>query len=515
MISVFITFYKLFLFGDSLYTARISRRMMVMRIQHNIRAMNADRQVGITEGILGKSAEKLSSGYKVNRAADDAAGLSISEKMRRQVRGLTQASANSEDGISMIQIADGALTEVHDMIDRCLELSVQASNGTNSASDREKIQDEISQIITEIDAIKDKTKFNEIYVLKGIGVYAPDRIERSLFPVGSLPDWVDCPAIRYENEVDGKTVLFEEYTDSQGDRHVASSMDFSAFSANNKQDLYGKGFSTTCCTCNNFYCVEFTSGTGAQAPVVSGNSFVYKLGIDDIHTASDLIDAILDLTKDGNGNLGHPAGHFTQLEKDPANSNKLWVYDNRPGTPYNTKMDWGLFAAGVMYEMEKLIPGSHEEPQQVALQVGADTGNQMILKMATISSHALGIDNIDVRGGFVYDRQVVRTSTGERRRLTVEVSGADQAIKAFGKAKDIVSAERSRLGAYQNRLEHTVKNLDNVVENTAASESRIRDTDMAEEMVLYSNHNILLQSGQAMLAQANQSEQGILSLLAG
>lgn len=481
-----------------------------MRIQHNIRAMNADRQLGITEGILGKSAEKLSSGYKVNRAADDAAGLSISEKMRRQIRGLTQASANSEDGISMIQIADGALTEVHDMIDRCLELSVQASNGTNSASDREKIQDEISQIITEIDAIKDKTKFNEIYVLKGIGVYAPDRIERSLFPVGSLPDWVKCPAIRYENEVDGKTVFSENYKGS-----VAASMDFGEFSAATKQDLYGKGFSTTCCTCNNFYCVEFTSGTGAQTPIISGNSYVYRLGIDDIHSASDLIDAILDLTKGSNGTPGNPADHFTQLEKDPTNPNKLWVYDNRPGTPYNTKMDWGLFAAGVMYEMEKLIPGSHEEPQQVALQVGADTGNQMILKMATISSHALGIDNIDVRGGFVYDRQVVRTSTGERRRLTVEVSGADQAIKAFSKAKDYVSAERSRLGAYQNRLEHTVKNLDNVVENTTASESRIRDTDMAEEMVLYSNHNILLQSGQAMLAQANQSGQGILSLLAG
>ena len=483
-----------------------------MRIQHNIRAMNADRQLGITEGILGKSAEKLSSGYKVNRAADDAAGLSISEKMRRQIRGLTQASANSEDGISMIQIADGALTEVHDMIDRCLELSVQASNGTNSASDREKIQDEISQIITEIDAIKDKTKFNEIYVLKGIGVYAPDRIERSLFPVGSLPDWVECPSIRYENEVDGETVLWETYNGC-----VASSMDFSALSAGNKQDLYGKGFSTTCCTCNNFYCVEFTSGTGPQASVQSGNSYVYRLGIDDIHSASDLIDAILDLTKASDTDLGHPAGHFTHLKKDDVNPNKLWVYDERPISQAkpDPKNGWGLFAAGVMYEQETLIPGSHEEPQQIALQVGADTGNQMILKMATISSHALGIDNIDVRGGFVYDRQVVRTSKGEYRRLTVEVSGADQAIKAFGKAKDIVSAERSRLGAYQNRLEHTVNNLDNVVENTTASESRIRDTDMAEEMVLYSNHNILLQSGQAMLAQANQSGQGILSLLAG
>ena len=489
---------------------------MVMRIQHNIIAMNADRQLGITEGILGKSAEKLSSGYKVNRAADDAAGLSISEKMRKQIRGLTQASANSEDGISMIQIADGALTEVHDMIDRCMELSIQASNGTNSESDRQKIQDEIDQIITEIDAIKERTKFNEIHVLKGIGVYAPDRIERSLYPIGSLPDWVKCPSIKYENEQDGKTVLFETYTDKNGTMYnAAASMDFSEFSADNKGDLYGKGFSTTCCTCDNFYCVEFTRGTGVQPPVQSGNSHIFKLGIDDIHSASDLIDAILDLTKDANGNPGHPAGHYTQLERDPNNPDKLWVYDNRPYEMPRPQQDRGLFAAGVMYEVERVIPGSHEEPLQVALQVGADTGNQMILKMATISSHALGIDNVDVRGGFVYDRQVVRTANGERRTLTVKVSGADQAIKAFSNAKDKVSAERSRLGAYQNRLEHTVKNLDNVVENTTASESRIRDTDMALEMVLYSNRNILLQSGQAMLSQANQSSQGILSLLAG
>lgn len=486
---------------------------MVMRIQHNIRAMNADRQLGMTEGILGRSAEKLSSGYKVNRAADDAAGLSISEKMRKQIRGLTQASANSEDGISMIQIADGALTEVHDMIDRCLELSVQASNGTNSISDRQKIQDEIDQIITEIDAIKERTKFNEIQVLKGIGVYAPDRVVRSLFPVGSLPDWVECPSIKYENEVDGETVLFEEYIDGAGGRHVAASMDFKEFSNDTKADLYGKGFSTTCCTCDKFYCVEFTSGTGAQAPVISGNSFVFKLGIDDIHSASDLVDAIIQLTTSNTGNPGNPDDHFTVLEKDAANPNKLWVYDNRTWATPTPSRGEGLFAAGVMYEMEKVIPGSHEEPLQVALQVGADTGNQMILKMATISSHALGIDNIDVRGGYIYERQVVRTSKGEYRRLTVQVSGADQAIRAFGNAKDKVSAERSRLGAYQNRLEHTVDNLNNVVENTTASESRIRDTDMAREMVLYANRNILLQSGQAMLAQANQSGQGILSLL--
>lgn len=486
-----------------------------MRIQHNIEAMNANRQLNITGGSLAKSARNLSSGYKINIAADDAAGLSISEKMRKQVRGLTQASTNSEDGISMIQIADGALAEVHDMIDRCLELSVQASNGTNSVSDREKIQEEINQIITEIDMIKERTMFNEVNVLKGIGVYAPDKIVRSMFPVGSLPDWVDCPSIKYENEQDGKTVFSETYTGTnkagQTGTFTAASMDFTDYAAN-KNDLYGKGFSTTCCTCNNYYCVEFTKGTGPQPPIQSGNSHIYQLGIDNINTASDLIDAILDLTK-GTNFPGNPADHFTELVKDPANPNKLWVYDNRIGQKPYPKGDQGLFAAGVMYEQEKVIPGSRENPQQLALQVGADTGNQMILKMAVISSHALGIDTVDVRGGYVYERQVVRTSKGEYRRLTVEVSGADQAIRAFSNAKDKVSKERSRLGAYQNRLEHTVGNLDNVVENTTAAESQIRDTDMAKEMVQYSNKNILQQAGQSMLSQANQSRQGILSLL--
>lgn len=494
-----------------------------MRIQHNITAMNANRQLNITGGALAKSARNLSSGYKINMAADDAAGLSISEKMRKQVRGLTQASTNSEDGISMIQIADGALSEVHDMIDRCLELSVQASNGTNSESDRQKIQDEISQIITEIDMIKERTMFNEINVLKGIGVYAPDKIVRNLFPVGGLPDWVDCPSIKYENEQNGKTVFSEKYTGTNKDgvssTFTAASMDFTDFAAN-KSDLYGKGFSTTCCTCSNYYCVEFTTGTGtaSDTQTVHGRtSYIYKLGIDNINTASDLIDAILNLTKgpktDGTTVPGKPAGHYTELVKDSKNPNKLWVYDERPYESPNAKNDNGLFAAGVMYEQEKVIPGSRENPQQLALQVGADTGNQMILKMAVISSHALGIDNVDVRGGFVYEQQVVRTSKGEYRRLTVEVSGADQAIRAFSSAKDIVSKERSRLGAYQNRLEHTVNNLDNVVENTTAAESQIRDTDMATEMVQYSNKNILQQAGQAMLSQANQSRQGILSLL--
>ena len=138
-----------------------------MVVQHNLRAMNSNRMLGITQGTLSKSAEKLSSGYKVNRAADDAAGLSISEKMRKQIRGLSQASLNAEDGISAVQTAEGALTEVHDMLQRMNELAVKASNGTNALSDRQTIQDEVDQLLTEIDRVAETTKFNETYLLKG------------------------------------------------------------------------------------------------------------------------------------------------------------------------------------------------------------------------------------------------------------------------------------------------------------------------------------------------------------
>ena len=138
-----------------------------MVVQHNLRAMNANRMLGITQGTLSKSAEKLSSGYKVNRAADDAAGLSISEKMRKQIRGLSQASLNAEDGISAVQTAEGALTEVHDMLQRMNELAVKAANGTNALSDRQTIQDEVDQLLTEIDRVSETTKFNETYLLKG------------------------------------------------------------------------------------------------------------------------------------------------------------------------------------------------------------------------------------------------------------------------------------------------------------------------------------------------------------
>ncbi len=271
-----------------------------MVVQHNLTAMNSNRMLGVTTSTQAKSTEKLSSGYKINRAADDAAGLAISEKMRRQVRGLTQAAANAQDGISCVQTAEGALNEVHDMLQRMNELAVKAANGTNQTEDREYIQLEVAQLMSEIDRVKNTTTFNERNLLNG----------------------------------------------------------------------------------------SFTN---------------------------------------------------------------------------------------------------------VGLQVGAEgnDANTIKLTIGTISSAGLSIDDVDVSS----------------------VDGAKNAISKIANAIKTLNSQRATLGAVQNRLEHTINNLNNVVENTTAAESAIRDTDMAAEMVRYSNNNILAQAGQSMLAQANQSNQGVLSLL--
>ncbi len=273
-----------------------------MVVQHNLTAMNSNRMLGITTGSQAKSAEKLSSGYKINRAADDAAGLAISEKMRRQIRGLTQASTNAQDGISCVQTAEGALAEVHDMLQRMNELAVQAANGTQTAADRGYIDQEIQQLKTEIDRVATTTTFNEQCLLDG------------------------------------------------------------TFSGKN-------------------------------------------------------------------------------------------------------------------------------------LQVGAENDSHQVIEIsiAGIKASLIGIDNISVTGD--------------------TADGAKDAIDKIKVALASVSSQRSTLGAVQNRLEHTIKNLDNVVENTTSAESSIRDTDMATEMVRYSNNNILAQAGTAMLTQANQANQNVLSLL--
>lgn len=314
-----------------------------MVVQHNLTAMNSNRMLGLTTSTQAKSTEKLSSGYKINRAADDAAGLSISEKMRRQIRGLTQASANAEDGISCVQTAEGALNEVHDMLQRMNELAVKGENGTLTSVDRGYIKDEIAQLMNEIDRVQSTTTFNE------------------------------------QNMLDGSFTGKGLQVGAESGQHIDIS-------------------------------IKSMSMTGLATAAQNTKTSYYALD-----------------------NTGKPA--TTQTAMSTATAKNLI----------------SIFTKG------KTVDG-------------------------TTHTYATAQDFAS--------------------------------LNAFVKsALQTVSTQRSALGAVQNRLEHTINNLDNVVENTTSAESAIRDTDMATEMVKYSNNNILTQAGQAMLAQANQSNQGVLSLL--
>jgi flagellin len=391
--------------------------------------------LSITNGSLSKSAEKLSSGYKVNRAADDAAGLSISEKMRKQIRGLDQASANAQDGISAVQTAEGALTEVHDMLQRMNELAVKASNGTMSEDDRQTLQDEVDQLLTEVDRVAETTKFNETYLLKGND---------------NKTVTITCSA--YDAGLKGyfsKTATGARSTTVASGQSVSEVYFSVTFTAGEKVTIAGKD-----------YVIDTTVDTGD-----------YKKSNTSSINAADAVDMMTKELKRANG-IGNTNAKVENQSSDP------------------TKTTTGKFTF-------KITKGTTQTNGALdfSLHVGADADmtNKIAVSIDSMDTKGLGINKLNVRD--------------------TDGMGGTYAIDAISEAVSRVSKTRSALGAIQNRLEHTIKNLDNIVENTTAAESQIRDTDMADEMVKYSNNNILAQAGQSMVAQANQSNQGVLSLL--
>ena len=449
-----------------------------MVVQHNLQAMNANRMLNVTTGAQSKSTEKLSSGYKINRAADDAAGLSISEKMRKQIRGLDQASSNAQDGVSAVQTAEGALTEVHSMLQRMNELAVQASNGTNSESDRKAIQDEVDQassnaqdgvsavqtaegaltevhsmlqrmnelavqasngtnsesdrkaiqdevdqLVTEIDRVAETTKFNETYLLKGD-----------------------------DSKAAVQDTVYKKYDISSLKSVISESSKLSE--KNDFDSLTGK------------FTMNFTTG------LVEGGVWNGKR-INSTNTTADEIS--LDDAK---------AAELTALKNAITNSGAI------TGTATNDGADIAITSTNAQKQTF-----TKAAALDISIHVGADStaNNKITLSIESMSSAGLHLTGLTVAGA--------------------DASNATSSINQIADAIQLVSDQRSKLGAVQNRLEHTIDNLDNVVENTTAAESRIRDTDMAEEMVNYSKNNILAQAGQSMLAQANQSTQGVLSLL--
>ncbi len=473
-----------------------------MVVQHNLRAMNSNRMLGITQGTLSKSAEKLSSGYKVNRAADDAAGLSISEKMRKQIRGLSQASLNAEDGISAVQTAEGALTEVHDMLQRMNELAVKASNGTNALSDRQTIQDEVDQLLTEIDRVAETTKFNETYLLKGdTDTVTKKASAKDAGLVGTLREGATTATFTINKLSLGDTVSIggQEYTIGGTTANVTAS--FQTLKANFKGGelvtLDGVQYTIAAGSTVENEDKNILAADKIEAKIKDGSSFTYN-GV--THTAMVKADGTR-----GDVN-GRDATNATILTIDQAEkmilqeltlANNIGTDSDAPATVTKQTDRVDANDPNKKYVDYVIKKGdiSVKEDLNFSLHVGADAdmNNKIGVKIQALDTSGLGIRGLNVKDG--------------------SGAAATYAIDAIADAVSTVSAQRSLLGAVQNRLEHTINNLDNVVENTTAAESQIRDTDMATEMVKYSNANILSQAGQSMLAQGNQSNQGVLSLL--
>ena len=492
-----------------------------MVVQHNLTAMNSNRMLGVNTKSQAKSTEKLSSGYKINRAADDAAGLSISEKMRKQIRGLTQASSNAQDGISAVQTAEGALNEVQDMLQRMNELAVKSANGTHSETDRDYIQNEIDQLTTEIDRVSETTKFNETYLLKGDQNATKDYTYTYNTATGKAAE-VKLPTTD-SNNGNKLTVTFDPATASGEAQNEVAKL------------IRDQGFSVTS-----------SSEKNATDPAKFDNSITLKLNGTEKYkvveqTAGSVYEiqdntgkkiASINLTVNNGGTVGvGQTDKFTKVGTETitassatagyGNGETMKYYDkDGNGIPENALDSYftsSTNAAGTtittsarsdaknVYDAlgNKLTPDSTLVTAKqdltgalsLTLHVGADatSNNQISVNLDAMSAKGLGVNGLKVDGA--------------------DDTNARDAIETIKEAIQKVSTQRSALGAVQNRLEHTINNLDNVVENTTSAESQIRDTDMATEMVKYSNNNILSQAGQAMLAQANQSNQGVLSLL--
>ena len=542
---------------------------MAMIVQHNMTAMNANRQLGISTSALAKSTEKLSSGYRINRAADDAAGLAISEKMRSQIRGLDQASTNASDGISMIQTAEGALNESHSILQRMRELCVQAANGTETDEDRGNIQDEIEQLQEELDRIASDTEFNEMKLLDGSLSAATTGVTDAGPKFGlydtTLKAFVtsDVKEVKVAAKVDaapggesaiwsdnGKTLTLHlqkdmTYTQSEIDELIknAKQEDSTASATPANVDLNLNFGSLTLSADYNGDANGTTVGKKAEvapAALVAKDSGLFvganqigfkhnKYGKDGNITitvnfkaaegqekceltAAAKYTTTGDLDTTGHYTLSLQSGReyseadieailaeaglsidVTLAGEDPDAPNTLFVIDSNQTKDFRLANGTGLGDTDAFLGQAKY--GVASGGKGIVLQVGANQGQTMSFSIDNMSATALGINESNVN---------VSTQRGASESL----GKIDEAI-----AK--VSKQRSLLGAVQNRLEHTIANLDNTAENLQAAESGIRDVDMAAEMVTMSKYNILQQAGQSMLAQANQATQGVMSLLQG
>lgn len=491
--------------------------MIPIIIQHNISAINSFRNTNKNKKALNKNLERLSSGYKINRAGDDAAGLAISEGMRAKIKGIDQAERNILDGVGLIHTAEGAMQEIHSMLQRAYELGMASSNGTYSDSDRECMQEEVEALLTELDRIAAHTEFNGIPVLQGFRVLKTTHT----YTASGVPGTYDFPSWLKNDDrsftagrLNGTYKTKETYQD--GNKydivHASATLDFSAIDTGaNISDLVGTGFRTTCFTCPRYYGVQFVDDGSGSRVVESGGDYTYMVDIKGLTKAEEVTKAIVDATQNG-----RPNNHYTVFKADGA---KLIVYDTRSiedppagATNHNGWQNWALADFNVNFTTNprggkfepistKFTPTPGASPTTytytqeiyggIYLQIGANASECLDIDLPSIDVWEMGLQEINV-------------SNQERAVISVDT---------LKRTIDFISKERGRMGAYEGRLEHAYNSQAVTKENLTAAESRIRDTDMADEITSHTKNNILLQAAQAMLAQANAIPQNILNLL--
>ncbi|MEK4530613.1 flagellin N-terminal helical domain-containing protein [Solibacillus sp. FSL K6-1554] len=575
-----------------------------MRINHNIAALNTHRQLNSAAAGQSKSMEKLASGLRINRAGDDAAGLAISEKMRAQVRGLDQASKNAQDGISMIQTAEGALNETHSILQRMRELATQASNDTNVTVDRGEIQKEINQLSSEINRIGNTTEFNTQSLLKGDG-----KANLNSTGVANVDGKLASGAARATTEATQTVTLTAGAAANDTTKFTLNGVEltvtFTAAGSNGGATGDNKGYGVTATSAN--VAIDTTSsttgtsaaglrdslqkmidandtlkgqytvsGTGNDVKVtaVKGGAFEGAAGtigavahtgtidgaaaantgsttnavqasktldfsaVDTVQKAKDLVGT--GVTINGtqiefyNANDGAYKGSALGIDISDAIEASAGANDEALAKAIATqaKIDGVTLTQGTGVAANSVIvkaneagtagnnieikDGGVQKNFEANFQVGANKGQSMTISIADMRSSALGITGKVGDAGFTTENVVTDGTNNNAKETALDVTNhtnASSAIKVINDAIETVSAQRSNLGAFQNRLEHTINNLGTSSENLTAAESRIRDVDMAKEMMEQTKNSILSQAAQAMLAQANQQPQGVLQLL--
>ena len=512
-----------------------------MRINNNIMALNAHRQLAINQSNASKSMEKLSSGFRINRAGDDAAGLAISEKMRGQIRGLKQAQRNAQDGISLIQTAEGALNETHAILQRMRELAVQAANDTNTEVDRSEIQKEINELIDEIDRIANQTQFNTKHLLNGtftgtfhIGANEGQSITLSIgnMAAGRAPEiTVDSVNVSPDKLPELSVSGVAGFTQSGSvEFKVIHSPGSPAETASHKFTI-GQAFQDQSILTINGYKIGFSS----QGADVADADVTIALQKDDgegnwtDRTLNELAGNIASLTNNIDGVTLEANGAevtVTAATAGAAGNNIIIETTDNDAVDFDDSVNLSGGKDEVPAGLSATIDGEAVR-ETVVSGAGVVTYTSSSGKSITADLGTFALDNEEVtitvditvedvpdaEQGLQVGQLKVDNVTKDSVGGVMTQAGADAAITIINNAIEAVSAERSKLGAYQNRLEHTISNLGTSAENLQAAESRIRDLDMAEEIMAFTKNNILQQAATAMLAQANMAPQSVLQLL--